>query len=143
MDTSPHAPGIRILVVDDNADSADSLARLLVLLRHDAKSVHCGAQAIELARSWKPDVVLVDLHLPDMSGYEVATAIRAEAWREIVVVAVTGWMRDRNDERLRQAGFDGYLTKPVPIAELMRFFPKLATDGLNNSGITSPVTSVE
>lgn len=136
MDNSLPAQGIRILVVDDNADSADSLARLLILLRHDAKSVHSGAQAIELARSWKPDVVLVDLHLPDISGYDVAKSIRSEAWRELTIVAVTGWMRDRNDERLRQAGFDGYLTKPVPIAELIRYFPKISNDG-----VAPPVTS--
>jgi len=116
----------RILVADDSVDAAESIGMLLQLRGHEVRLAHTGMQAIEASESYHPDVVLLDISLPDMSGYEVARRLRsAPAAGHPVLVAVTG--HDREDDRLkaREAGIDVHLTKPVDPAMLMKLLGSL------------------
>lgn len=107
-------PPIRILVVDDNQDSADSLGLLLKLLGNDVRIVHDGPAAVEVANEFEPRVVLLDIGLPTMNGYEAARQIRQLSWADrAVLIAVTGWGGADDRERSKQAGFDHHLVKPV------------------------------
>lgn len=104
----------RILVVDDNVDGAESLAMLLELEGHTTKTAHNGAGALEAATAFKPQVVFLDIGLPDINGYEVARRIRKDPSLEgIVLVALTGWGADDDRQQAKDAGFDQHLTKPV------------------------------
>ncbi len=112
-------PLCRILVVDDNRDAADSLARMLRLMGHDIQMAHDGREAIEAAGSFRPEVVLLDIGLPQMNGYEVARCIREQAWgKDMTLIALTGWTQEEDKRRSWEAGFDHHLTKPVNFAAL-------------------------
>jgi signal transduction histidine kinase len=114
-------PGRRVLVVDDNRDAADSLGMLLRLLGHQAQVAHDGPAALEAADKLRPDVMLLDIGLPGMNGYEVARRIRDKPWgRGIVLVATTGWGQEEDKRRAAEVGFDHHLTKPVALADLQR-----------------------
>jgi PAS domain S-box-containing protein len=109
----------RILVVDDNVDAATTLELLLQSLGHETRVAHDGFQALELAARFRPDVVLLDIGLPGMSGYEVATRLRGmEQGRPFRIVAVTGWGQESDRQKTREAGFDVHLVKPVDLTEL-------------------------
>jgi signal transduction histidine kinase/DNA-binding response OmpR family regulator len=111
--TAGGAPG-RILVVDDNRDAAISLAILLRLEGYEVRVVHDGPAALELVHSFLPHVVLLDIGLPEMDGYEVARRLRQDpAMAGTMLVAITGYSQESNRERSREAGFDHYLVKPV------------------------------
>lgn len=115
------APPRRVLIVDDNEDSANSLAMILKLGGHETASVYSSADALEQAATFKPDVVLLDIGLPGMDGYEVARRMRElPGLRDIRLVAVTGYGRSDDRLRARDAGFDDHLTKPVEFAVLER-----------------------
>ncbi|SOY93173.1 Putative sensor hybrid histidine kinase with PAS domain [Cupriavidus taiwanensis] len=115
------APCRRVLVVDDNADSADSMAELLTLLGHEAQAVHSGQQAVGVAAAFRPDCVLLDLQMPDMSGYEVLEALREDLrGRPVRFLALSGRGTAEDQRRSRQAGFDAHLTKPLSIEALSR-----------------------
>ena len=104
----------RVLVVDDNTDSADSLALLLRVEGHLVETAHDGAAALELAERFQPDAILLDLGMPRMNGYEVCERIRSHAWgRSILMVAQTGWGQEQDRARTLEAGFDAHLTKPI------------------------------
>jgi signal transduction histidine kinase len=106
--------GTRVLVVDDNRDAAETLALLLKALGHEAATAYDGPSAIEAARALLPDVVLCDLGLPGMSGYQVAEKLRAlPQLRGVRLVAITGFGTPEDRERSRQAGFDEHLVKPA------------------------------
>ena len=110
------APGAarRILVVDDNADSVASMQALLRTAGHDVAVAHNGASALERIASGKPDIVLLDIGLPDMDGYEVARRLREiPGGREALVIAITGFGRTRDLQRSREAGIDEHLVKPL------------------------------
>jgi CheY-like chemotaxis protein len=118
----PHAP-CRVLVVDDHRDSGISLAALLRLGGMEVQVAHDGPSALEAARAFGPEVVLLDIGLPGMDGYEVARRLRAQAaTREAVLVAVTGYGQDEDRERSRQAGFEYHLVKPVDLGILQTVF---------------------
>jgi len=107
-------PGRRVLVVDDNQDAAVSLAMLLELTGHEVRTAFDGLKAVEVAGEFLPDVVLMDLGMPKLNGYEAATRIREQMWGErMVLVAVTGWGQEDDRRRTAEAGFDGHLVKPV------------------------------
>jgi PAS domain S-box-containing protein len=109
-----HAPSQRILIVDDNRDSAESLMSLLQLIGHDAGVAHDGVQGLDAARSFRPDVVLLDLGLPKLNGFDVARRIREEPWgKNMALVALTGWGGPEEQEKTKRAGFDAHLVKPV------------------------------
>jgi CheY-like chemotaxis protein len=104
---------LRVLVVDDNVDSAEMLQVLLGSMGHDAQLAHDGKSAIAAAAAQKPQVVLLDIGLPDMDGYEVARQIRARQDGPMRLIALTGWSQDDTREKARDAGFDHHLTKPT------------------------------
>jgi PAS domain S-box-containing protein len=104
----------KILAVDDNIDAANTMAMLLRILGHDVRTAHDGASAIESAQVWRPDIVLLDIGLPGMDGYEVARRLRAIAeLGGCVLVAVTGYGQEEDRRRSANAGFDHHLVKPV------------------------------
>lgn len=108
------ARNLRVLVADDNRDSAELSAALLALWGHDAVTGHSGREALELAERHRPHVALLDIGMPDLNGYEVASAIRNAEWGAgTLLVAVTGWGREEDRQRARGAGFDHHLTKPI------------------------------
>jgi CheY-like chemotaxis protein len=112
--------GSRVLVVDDNVDTAKSLARLLRLLSHEVAIAHDGKAAIEAARALRPDVVLLDIGLPGMNGYEVAAQLRQEeCCKDAVIVAVSGYGQEEDRRRSQHAGFDHHLVKPIEYDALM------------------------
>jgi CheY-like chemotaxis protein len=104
----------RILVVDDNVDSARGLARLLKLLGHDIRTATDGPAALSEAIEFQPDAVLLDIGLPGMDGYSVARELRKhEACADSVIVAITGYGQDEDRKRCREAGFNFHLVKPI------------------------------
>jgi PAS domain S-box-containing protein len=110
--------GRRILVVDDNADAADTLALLLAAHGARARAVHDGPAALAALPAFAPDVVLLDLGMPEMDGFDVARAIRAGGAALVRIVALTGWGQQADRERTRAAGFDHHMTKPVDLGAL-------------------------
>jgi CheY-like chemotaxis protein len=109
----------RVLVVDDNQDSANSLAKLLEMLGHDVAIANDGASAVDLAEVFRPDAIVLDVGLPVMDGHMVARRIRAEAWgRDVLLIAATGWGRADDRRRAIEAGFDHHMIKPLDLAEL-------------------------
>jgi PAS domain S-box-containing protein len=114
-------PARRILVVDDNQDAADTLGMLLGMTGNEVEIAHDGLAAVEAVAGFRPDVVLLDLGLPKLSGYEVARRIRGgEGGARILLVALTGWGQEEDRRRSKDAGFDHHLTKPVEFDELQR-----------------------
>jgi signal transduction histidine kinase/ActR/RegA family two-component response regulator len=112
---------MQVLVVDDNQDAADSLAALLEIDGFDAHAVYDGASAIQLAAEQAPDMIIMDLGMPGMDGYETARAIRQRPGAErILMVALTGWGQNDARRRTGEAGFDYHLVKPVELEQLVR-----------------------
>ena len=106
----------RILVVDDNRISADSLARLLQLTGNETHTAYDGLEAVQAAKTLRPDVVLLDIGLPKLNGYEAARKIRGQPWgKKMVLVALTGWGQDEDRRKSREAGFNGHIVKPVEL----------------------------
>lgn len=107
-------PGLRVLVVDDNADAVETLVMLLGMWGHDVRSAADGPAALEAAAAHRPDVVLLDITLPGMDGYEVARQLRARPeLHTAVLVAMTGHGQAEDKKAARQAGFTLHLLKPV------------------------------
>jgi signal transduction histidine kinase/ActR/RegA family two-component response regulator len=124
----PRSLSFRVLVVDDNVSSAQSLAKVLKLDGHDVQVTHDGKGAIESVRRFRPEVVLMDIGLPGMDGYEVARQIRADAELAagiILLAAVTGYAEDEARRRSREAGFDQHLVKPVDPDALLALLASL------------------
>jgi CheY-like chemotaxis protein len=109
----------RVLIVDDNADAADSLAMLLKLDGHDAESVYDPSIALERVGEFDPEVILLDIGLPIMNGYEVARRLR-ELGNKARLVALTGYGQAEDIQRARAAGFDSHLVKPVELPDLVK-----------------------
>ncbi len=103
----------RILVVDDNQDSADSLAMLLRILGNEVQTARDGLEAIEAAADFRPDCVLLDISLPKLNGYEAARRIRQQQGKDVVLVALTGWGQEEDRRRSQEAGFDHHILKPI------------------------------
>ncbi len=111
--------GTRVLIVEDDVDAAESLKMLLEIFGHTVHVVDDGLAAIGAARRFRPDVMLVDVGLPGMNGYEVARQIRTEpALRQIVLAAVTGYGGPQARERAHAAGFDRHFRKPLELSDL-------------------------
>ena len=117
--TAPTQPRLRLLVVDDNVDMAESLAMLMQAAGHDVQTAHSGAGAVSAASDYRPDVVLLDIGLPEIDGFEVARRIRSDpSHHAMVLVALTGYGQDADRRRSREAGFDHHLVKPVDREEM-------------------------
>ena len=109
----------RILVVDDNQDSAVSLAMMLKLMGNQTFSAHDGLAAVEAAEKFRPELILLDIGLPKLNGYEACRRIREQGWSNgMVIIALTGWGQDEDRRRSQEAGFDHHLVKPVDMAAL-------------------------
>ena len=122
--TQPHRH--RILVTDDNEDYAASLALLLEMLGNEVRTAHDGLEAVAVAAEFQPDVILLDISLPKLDGYEACRRIRAQLWAGgVLILALTGWAEPHNKHKARAAGFDDQLVKPV---EPSLFETLLATD---------------
>jgi CheY-like chemotaxis protein len=110
----PTGPSLRVLVVDDNTDTAASLALLLTESGHDVRTAPDGPTALEAALNYRPDVALLDIGLPGLDGYEVAKRMRQQpVLQNVVLVAVTGYGKESDRQRTQEAGFDHHLVKPA------------------------------
>ena len=117
---------LRIVVVEDDLDVADTFATLLQLDGHDLRVAHNGRRALDVVGEFAPDVAFVDVGLPDIDGYEVATRLRARPSADgIVLIALTGYAADEDTRRARLAGFDHHLSKPVDYAAVGRLLAEL------------------
>jgi CheY-like chemotaxis protein/two-component sensor histidine kinase len=117
---------LRILVVDDNRDAADSMALMLRIMGNDTRAVYGGRDALDAAADFRPDVVLLDIGMPDMSGHEVARLIRQRpGGTDTTLVAVTGWGQEEDRRRSKESGFDAHLAKPAPPAALTELLATL------------------
>jgi CheY-like chemotaxis protein/anti-sigma regulatory factor (Ser/Thr protein kinase) len=111
----------RILLVDDNRDSADSLAMLLKVMGHEVRIAHDGLEAVEGAETFQPHVILLDIGLPRLNGYEAARRIREQQrHKDLTLVALTGFGQDEDRRRAEEAGFDAHMVKPVDFAALAK-----------------------
>ena len=118
---SPALPGRRILVVDDNRDSADSLTLILGMLGNEVRTAYDGVEAVESAAAFRPELVFLDIGLPRLNGYDAARRIRQQpGGATMTLVALTGWGQEDDRRRSREAGFDHHLVKPVDPLELER-----------------------
>jgi CheY-like chemotaxis protein len=109
----------RVLVADDNRDSADSMAALLSIAGHETSVAYDGEEAVAVAARVRPEVVLLDLGMPRLDGHQAAQRIRQCLGPEVKLVAVTGWGDEQSRARTKESGFDAHLTKPVDLPKLM------------------------
>lgn len=122
----PTIPRRRILVVDDNLDAASSLAMLLRILGHDTQVAHEGQGALDLAATYRPEIVLLDIGMPKMSGYDVCRRLREQpTGSDMIIVAVTGWGQDADRQKSVEASFDGHMVKPVEPRDLLKLVASL------------------
>ena len=126
-DAQGSALSLRILVVDDNQDSADSLAMMLELLGHEVRSATDGLAGLETARVFLPEVMFLDILMPRLSGYDLARSIREQQWgKDVSLVALSGWGRDDDQRRVREAGFNHHLVKPVDFDAMLALLSDVA-----------------
>jgi CheY-like chemotaxis protein len=105
---------LRVLVVDDSKDVADTCSMLIELSGHQVQNAYTGSRALEIAEVFRPQVILSDIGLPDIDGYELAQRVRATHWGQAaVLVAITGWGEEGRKGRSLEAGFSHHLTKPI------------------------------
>jgi two-component system CheB/CheR fusion protein len=117
--TQPMHSTRRVLVIEDNVDAADSLREALMLAQHEVLVAYRGPDGLEKAREFKPDVVLCDIGLPEMDGYQVARAIRADdQLRNVRLIALTGYALPQDLAKAKEAGFDQHLAKPPSLEKL-------------------------
>jgi DNA-binding response OmpR family regulator len=117
----------KILVVDDNHDSALSLAMMLSIMGHDTRTAHDGESAVATAETFLPEVVLLDIGLPKLNGYEVAQRIRKTSWgASMYLIAVTGWGQDEDRQRSTEVGLNMHMVKPVEPSALEKLLATLA-----------------
>lgn len=118
--SQPVAKG-RILIVDDNRDGAASLAMLLTVMGNDTRTAQDGLEGVELAEAFRPDLIVLDIGLPKLNGFDACRRIREQAWaKDTLIVAATGWGQEEDRRRSKEAGFDHHLVKPVDAAEVNR-----------------------
>jgi CheY-like chemotaxis protein len=115
----------RILVVDDNRDAAESTGTMLRMMGNEVRTAHGGLQAIDEAATFRPDVILLDIGMPGLNGYDAARRIREQDWgKSMVLVALTGWGQEDDKRKALQAGFDHHFTKPVDPREIERLLQR-------------------
>ena len=123
-----HSPGIlRILIVEDNVHTADALQSLLQLGNNSIQVAYCGADALNMASESIPHLILLDLGMPGMSGYDVAMALRKlPAFDSTIIAALTGWSGEADRARTKAAGFDLHLTKPLDFQALRHLLERVS-----------------
>jgi signal transduction histidine kinase/CheY-like chemotaxis protein len=121
-----NAPTRRILIIDDNKDAAESMAMLLRTAGHEVRTAYAGRTALVLCRLEAPEVVICDISMPDMSGYELACELREDiSFRDIILIALSGYAQDEDRLRSQEAGFHAHLTKPVQLESLKELLANL------------------
>jgi CheY-like chemotaxis protein len=124
---TPSFRSLKVLVVDDNPIIADTLGMMLEDIGHEFEAVHDGRDALSAAKDYRPDVILLDIGLPGMNGYEVCRALRGDVlFHDTPIIAQTGWGQERDKELATEAGFSFHLTKPVPLEQLQKVFASLS-----------------
>ena len=114
-------------MVDDNQDSATSMAMMLKFMGNQVRVAHDGVEALKAAESFRPQVILMDVGMPRLNGYEATRRIREQPWgRSVTIVALTGWGQEGDLERSREAGCDGHLVKPVSPPDLEQLLAHLS-----------------
>lgn len=122
-----HAKNLRVLVVDDSADSAHTLSVLLRLLGYEVQKAESGSDALRTGADFLPDVIILDIAMPGMSGYAAAERIRTTSWgKHAVLVAITGYSSPEDIAKARQAGFDHHFAKPVTLEQMLEVFRRRA-----------------
>jgi CheY-like chemotaxis protein len=121
----------RVLVVDDNRDAATSLAIMLRLMGNESKTAHDGLEALEMAAAFRPDLILLDIGMPKLNGYDTARQIRQQPWgKHVALVALTGWGLEEDRRKSRDAGFDSHMVKPIQLQDLEKLLaPSSAATG--------------
>jgi CheY-like chemotaxis protein len=134
----------RIVVADDNRDSATSLSMMLTLMGNEVRTAFDGAQAVQVAEDFQPQVVFLDLGMPVLSGYDASRKIREQSWGQaVLLVALTGWDQTDDNELSKDAGFDVHLVKPVEVDRLLQLLatlkpPSVESRPANRSGSETP-----
>jgi CheY-like chemotaxis protein len=126
MPTAAPPPLLRVLVVEDSVDAAEIMGELLTRWGHEVRVAHDGETALDAARAFRPQVILLDIGLPDTDGYAVAHRLRGEDLGGELLVALTGYGEPEDRERAQRAGFDRHLTKPVDPDALLALFEGIA-----------------
>ena len=130
IDAAPNLAGRRVLIVDDNADLAETLAQIVVGWGHEVAIAGDAPSALALVRDFQPDAALIDIGLPGVTGYEVARRIRADVFdRDLQLVAITGYGRPEDRDAARAAGFDAHMTKPVALNRLREILQRNLAPG--------------
>lgn len=130
-------PSLRLMVVDDHEDAAESLAQLLRLHGHIVHVAHQGATALDLVTSFQPHVVFLDIGMPGIDGYETARRMRAVPdLNETVLVALTGWGSQDDRRRILECGFECHLVKPVNLKAVLRLLNKLKQGKFSSEKVT-------
>jgi CheY-like chemotaxis protein len=122
-------PNCRVLVVDDNHDAGEMLGMLLTSLHATVRTVHSGLEALATIDEFGPDVILLDIGMPFMDGYEVARRIRARRGKSIRLIALTGWGQEEDVRRAERAGFDHHLVKPPDLEKLGKLLNLVQSEG--------------
>jgi PAS domain S-box-containing protein len=136
------APRQRVLVVDDSRDGADALARVLGLMGHDVSTAYDGEAGLQAAESLRPHLILLDIGMPKMDGYEVCRRIREQPWgRDLVLIALTGWGQREDRRRTEAMGFDHHLVKPVEPSHLQELLATLRPSPADARVRPAPATS--
>jgi CheY-like chemotaxis protein len=118
----------RILVVDDNRDAAISLAIMLKLFGNETQTAYDGLEALELASTFRPDLVMLDIGMPKLNGYDTAIRIREQPWgKNMILVALTGWGQEEDKRRAFAAGFNFHMVKPIDLAALEKLLAGVQT----------------
>jgi PAS domain S-box-containing protein len=118
----------RILVADDNVDSASSLAMMLTLMGHEVRTAHDGLEAVEAASEFRPDMILLDIGMPKLNGYDACRRIREQpGGKEVAIFALTGWGQEEDKRRSQDAGFNDHLVKPVELAALEKLLTEIGS----------------
>ena len=126
---SPHAIALKVLVADDNEDSAMTLSMILKILGSDVRTANDGMEAVEVATAFRPDVILLDIGMPRLNGYDTARRIREQPWgKNTVLVALTGWGQEEDRQKSHDAGFDTHMVKPVELAALEELLANLKAE---------------
>lgn len=123
----PMERSVRVLVVDDYADNVESMAMLLRMYGHNVETARNGSAALRLAKAYHPEVVLLDIAMPEMSGYEVARQLRSMFQGNVVLIALTAYGFDEVRRRCLEAGFDHHLVKPADPVKLEQLIRDLAS----------------
>jgi CheY-like chemotaxis protein len=118
---------LKVLVADDNRAATEMLGTLFRLKGNPVQLAHDGEEALKMAEQFLPDVVLLDLGMPKLNGYDVCRCMREQPWgAKMIIIAITGWGREEDKERTREAGFDHHLVKPVMPLNLLQVIAELA-----------------